>query len=136
MQPPSQRSHFCLHASPSKDSTDLYEADLSEEHLRLGECAGEGGGVVGKEEGDIAPAHLTEVVRLADQTSAADEKLPVESAELAVVVPPEREQVVLAVEELAEAVQHAVLEPEGKYIQIVQQEPVNKKQLLVIFVEF
>ena len=48
------------------------------------------------------------------QAAAADEELPVESAELAVVVPAEREQVVLAVEELAEAVQHAVLEPEVK----------------------
>ena len=46
--------------------TYLEETDLTEEHLGLGECAGHGGGVVREEEGDVAAAHLTQVVRLAD----------------------------------------------------------------------
>ena len=51
---------------------------------------------------------------MSSQAPSAHEELPVESAELAVVVPPQREQVVVAIEEFAEAVQHSVLEPEVK----------------------
>ena len=101
--------------SSSKYFIYLYEADLTEEHLRLGECPREGGGVVGEEEGHAAPAHLAEVVRLADQASAADEELPVESAEPAVLVPPDGEQGLVAVEELAEAVEGAIFKPATKY---------------------
>ena len=46
--------------------TNLEETDLTEEHLGLGEGAGHGGSVVREEEGDVAAAHLTQVVRLAD----------------------------------------------------------------------
>ena len=67
--------------------------------------------MVGKEERHAASTHLAEVVRLADQTSSADEKLPVESAELAVLVPPDGEQGLVAVKELAEAVEGAPFEP-------------------------
>ena len=50
--------------------------------------------------------------RSSSQASAAHEKQPVESAELPVFVPPDGEKVVAPVEEFAEAVKAAVLEPE------------------------
>ena len=56
--------------------------------------------------------------RAAYQTSAADKELPVESAELAVLVPPDGEQGLVAVEELAEAVEGAPFKPTIKYIYV------------------